>query len=135
LISTTALEEFGRKIGLGVSERSIGAVIGGIPAFQVGGKFDEATFRRILTEQRLSDRELRDGIRGDLLRRQLLTPVTTGLGVPADMAKPYAQLLVDIHRGGVTLVPAAATAPPTEALPNSSKPPRLPVRRQVRRSG
>lgn len=115
LISTTALEELGRTIGLGVSDRSIGAVIAGIPAFQVGGKFDEATFRRILGEQRISDRELRDGIRGDLLRRQLLTPVTTGLSVPADMARPYAQLLVDIHRGGVALVPLASTAPPTEA--------------------
>jgi peptidyl-prolyl cis-trans isomerase D len=115
LISQTAVEELGRAIGLGVSDRSVGAVIAGIPAFQVGGKFDEATYRRILSEQRLGDKDLRDGVRGDLMRKQLLTPVTTGLGVPADMARPYAQLLVDTHRGSVALVPLAATAPPTEA--------------------
>lgn len=115
LISQTAVEELGRKIGLGVSDRSVGAVIAGIPAFQVGGKFDEATYRRILAEQRLGDKDLREGVRGDLMRKQLLTPVTTGLGVPADMAKPYAQLLVDTHRGSVALVPLATTAPPTDA--------------------
>jgi peptidyl-prolyl cis-trans isomerase D len=115
LIAQLSIEELASKTGLGVSDRSIGALIAGIPAFQSGGKFDEATYRRIIAEQRLSDRELRDGIRGDLLRKQFVTPVTGALGVPADMAKPYAQLLVDIHRGGVALVPLAATAPPTEA--------------------
>lgn len=115
LIAQLSIEGLADKTGLGVSDRSIGALIAGIPAFQSGGKFDDATYRRVLTEQRLSDKELRDGIRGDLLRKQLITPVTGALGVPADMARPYAQLLVDEHRGGVALVPLAATAPPTEA--------------------
>jgi peptidyl-prolyl cis-trans isomerase D len=115
LIAQLSIEELAAKTGVGVSDRSIGALIAGIPAFQSGGKFDEATYRRVIAEQRLSDRELRDGIRGDLLRKQFITPVTGALGVPADMAKPYAQLLVDLHKGGVALVPLTATAPPTEA--------------------
>jgi peptidyl-prolyl cis-trans isomerase D len=115
LIDQLSVEQLATKTGLGVSDRSIGALIAGIPAFQSGGKFDEATYRRVIAEQRLSDRELRDGIRGDLLRKQFITPVTGALGVPADMAKPYAQLLVDIHRGGVALVPIGAPTAPTEA--------------------
>ncbi len=115
LIGQTAMEQLGAQAGITASNRAIGAEIAAIPAFQQAGKFDEATYRRILAQQRLSDRELHDGIGGDLVRKQLLTPVTASLGVPAGLALPYAQLLVDVHRGAVALVPPAATAPPTEA--------------------
>lgn len=115
LIGQAAMEEFARQAGLVVSDRSVGAVIAGIPAFQQGGKFDDATYRRVLAEQRMSDRDLRTSIGGDILRKQLLTPVTGALGVPTGMAEPYARLLVDMHRGAVAMVPIAATAAPTEA--------------------
>ena len=115
LIGQAALDEFARSAGLTASDRAIGAVIAGIPAFQVDGKFDDATYRRVIGEQRMTDRELRASIANDLSRKQLLTPVTGSLGVPAGMAEPYARLLVDMHRGAVALVPIAATAPPTEA--------------------
>lgn len=115
LIGQAAMEEFARKSGLAASDRSVGAVIGGIPAFQTGGKFDDATYRRVIAEQRMSDRDLRTSIGGDIMRKQLLTPVTGALGVPAGMAEPYARLMVDTHRGAVAMVPIAATVPPTEA--------------------
>lgn len=115
LIGQSALEEFAKSAGLVASDRAVGAVIAGIPAFQIDGKFDDATYRRVIGEQRMTDRELRASIANDLMRKQLLTPVTGALGVPAGMAEPYARLLVDMHRGAVALVPIAATAPPTEA--------------------
>lgn len=115
LIGQAALEEFAKSAGLVASDRAVGAVIAGIPAFQIDGKFDDATYRRVIGEQRMTDRELRASIANDLLRKQLLTPVTGALGVPAGMAEPYARLLVDMHRGAVALVPIAATSPPTEA--------------------
>jgi peptidyl-prolyl cis-trans isomerase D len=115
LIGQAGLEEFAKSTGIVASDRAVGAVIAGIPAFQVDGKFDDATYRRVLAEQRMTDRELRAGIANDILRKQLLTPVTGALGVPAGMAEPYARLLVDMHRGAVALVPIAATTPPTEA--------------------
>ena len=115
LVGQAAMEEFARKQGLVASDRAVGAVIAGIPAFQSGGKFDETTYRRVIGDQRLSDRDLRTSIGGDILRKQLLTPVTGALSVPDAMAKAYAQLLVDTHRGAVALVPLAAAAAPTEA--------------------
>ena len=115
LIGQTAMEEYARSLGLGASDRAIGAVIAGIPAFQLGGKFDQATYDRLLAEQRLSDRQLRDEIGGDILRKQLLTPLSAALGVPNGMALPLAQQLVDIHRGRVALVPPAAETPATES--------------------
>lgn len=115
LIGQTAIEELGRKLGLDASDRAVGGVIGTIPAFQLGGKFDQATYDRLLAEQRLSDRQLRDEIAADLVRKQLLTPLSASLGVPAGMATPFAQQLVDIHRGRVALVPPAAETPASEA--------------------
>ncbi len=115
LIGQAAMEEFAREQGLVASDRSVGAVIAGIPAFQSGGKFDEATYRRVIGDQRLSDRDLRNSISGDILRKQLLAPITGALSVPDAMAKPYAQLLVDTHRGAVALVPLTAVTPPTDA--------------------
>ena len=115
LIGQTAIEQLAAKAGVIASDRAVGAVIAAIPAFQTGGAFDEATYRRIIAEQRLSDRELRASIGGDLVRKQLISPVTAALGVPLGMAEPYARLLVDIHRGGVALVPLGAAAPPSEA--------------------
>lgn len=115
LIGQAATEEFARQQGLVASDRAVGAIIAGIPAFQSGGKFDETTYRRVIGDQRLSDRDLRTSIGGDILRRQLLTPVTAALAVPDAMANAYARLLVDTHRGAVALVPLAAVAAPTEA--------------------
>ena len=125
LIGQTALEEFGAKQGLIASDRAIGAVIGSIPAFQSGGKFDDATYRSVLAQQRLTDERLRADIGGDFVRKLLLTPVTAALGVPDGMAAPYARLLLDVHRGSVALVPPAAVAPATaaetEAFYNTNK--------------
>ncbi len=115
LIGKTALEQLAKKAGVAASDRSIGAVIAGIPAFQLSGKFDEPTYHRLLAEQRISEKELHDGVRGDLLRRQVLAPITAALSVPSGLARPYAQLLVDTHKGAVALVPLAPTAPPSEA--------------------
>ena len=115
LIGQAAVEEIAAKAGIAASDRAVGAVIAGIPAFQSGGKFDEATYRRVIANQRVTKSELHQGIKGDLVRKQLLTPVTAALGVPVDMARPYAQMLVDVHKGGVALVPVAVTSAPTEA--------------------
>ncbi len=115
LIGTTAMEVLGRKIGISASDRAIGAEIGSIPAFQSGGKFDDATYRRVLGENRMSDRELRSSITGDLVRRQLVAPITAASQVPLGMALPYVQLLANVHKGAIAIVPLAPGAAPTEA--------------------
>src|SRR3546814_2366377 len=63
------------KHGFGVSRRQVDAEIASIPAFQIGGRFDQASYEAALAQQNLSDRELRKGLTGDLLRRQVLMPV------------------------------------------------------------
>ena len=106
LIGQVAMEEFARIAGLNASEEAADAVIVAIPAFQNAGKFDQSTYERLLAEQGLTDRKLRQSVRGDLLREQMIKPVTGALAVPDGVAELYARLLLDRHEGGVALVPA-----------------------------
>lgn len=119
LIATTSLEEFATKVGIGVSERMIDGEIASVPAFKVAGKFDQDTFRRILAQQRLSERELREGLRGDLIRRQMLAPVTAGTVQPLGLVAPYAELLIESRQGEIGLVPP--TAVPEPAAPTAAQ--------------
>ncbi|MEI6486347.1 MAG: SurA N-terminal domain-containing protein [Sphingomonadales bacterium] len=115
LIGQTALEELGRKAGLGASHTAIDTVIAGIPAFQSGGRFDQLSYDRALAQQGLTDKKLRLLIAGDLVREQMVKPVTGALAVPDGVAELYARLLVDRHEGAVATVPAPPTSPATPA--------------------
>ncbi|WP_164156108.1 peptidylprolyl isomerase [Sandarakinorhabdus rubra] len=115
LIGQAAMEEMGTAAGMGVSDAALDRVIAAIPAFQSGGKFDQATYDRLLKQQGLTDRRLRQSLRGDLVREQLIKPITGALLVPDSVAELYARLLVDSHQGAVALVPAPVTGPATEA--------------------
>ncbi len=112
LIASKALASYGDANGLIVSRRMIDGEIASIPAMQLNGKFDEGTYRRLLAEQRLSEAELRESIRSDLLRRQLLLPVSLGQIVPRGHAEPFAELLLEVRKGRILPVPSAAMADP-----------------------
>ncbi len=112
MIAGKAMSQFGAANGMVISKRMIDGEIASIPALQVNGKFDEATFRRLLAEQRISETELRDGIEADLKRRQLLQPIALGTTVPRGMAEPFAALLLEVRRGVILPVPAAAMPDP-----------------------
>lgn len=118
MVASTALEDFGKSAGVTASDRAVDGEIASIPAFQSGGKFDQATYQRVLKLQRISERELRDGLHGDLVRKQLVTPVAMATRVPRLLAEPYATLLLQLRSGAVaTIATAAMPAPPapTEA--------------------
>ena len=115
LIGQTAMEEMGGGAGLGVSDEALDRVIAAIPAFQSGGKFDQATYLRVIQQQGLTDKRLRQSLRGDLTREQLIKPITGALLVPDGVAEIYARLLVDSHEGAVALVPAPPVGKATEA--------------------
>lgn len=112
------LEAWATRHGIVASNRLIDGEIASISAFQgTTGRFDEKTMRAVLAQQRISESSLRDGIRGDLLRRQLLIPISAGVHPAASMIEPYADVLVANRTGMVGLVPAKpeAVKPPTDA--------------------
>ncbi|HEX8223362.1 MAG TPA: peptidyl-prolyl cis-trans isomerase [Allosphingosinicella sp.] len=119
LLDLTAITVFGREQGLGVSREMIDRDIAGVPAFQdLTGRFDDATFRRVLAQERLTEQQLRDDLQARLIQRQLVLPVAGSAYVPNAIAQQYASLLLEQRSGIVGAVPSAAMgtgAEPTEA--------------------
>lgn len=119
LIDVTASSVFGREMGLGASRRMIDRDIASIQDFHdLTGRFDDATFRRILAQENLSEQQVRDDFANRLLQRQLLEPVQRSVYVPAAIANQYASLLLETRSGIVGAVPSAAMgagAEPSEA--------------------
>ncbi len=112
MIATKAMQVFGEANRMAISRRMIDGEIASIPAFQVNGKFDDATFRRLLAQQQLGEGELRDSIAADLLRRQLLQPVMAGSTVPQGMTETYTKMLLEQRKGVILPIPSAAMADP-----------------------
>lgn len=117
-----ALGQFAAAQKLAYSETAIDREIAAIPAFQIAGRFDQGTYEQALAAQRLTDRDLREGLRSDALRRQLLVPITFGASAPLALGEPYASLLLERRRGFVATVPTeriTGIAAPTDAQVNA----------------
>lgn len=109
LLDLTAITVFGREQGLGVSRQMIDRDIAAVPAFHdLTGRFDDATFRRVLAQERLTEQELRDDLQSRLLQRQLVLPVAGSAYVPNAIAQQYASLLLEQRTGIVGAVPSSA---------------------------
>ncbi|QXQ05415.1 SurA N-terminal domain-containing protein [Sphingosinicellaceae bacterium] len=115
LAGVTAMDEFAKAHGIVASDRAVDGAVASIDAFRVGGKFDQATYQRLLSQQRLSERELKDGLRSDLVRKQLLLSVSGNAQVPREIALPYTRLLLDLHEGAGANVPPPVVTAPTAA--------------------
>jgi peptidyl-prolyl cis-trans isomerase D len=119
LIDLAAATVFGRDQGLAVSRKMVDREIAGIPAFQdLAGRFDDATFRRILAQEKITEQQLREDIATQLLQRQLVLPAAGSAYVPDALALQYASLLLETRSGLVGAVPSAAMgagAEPSEA--------------------
>jgi len=105
MAGAAALEQFGRSRGIAISEAAVDRQIASIPAFQTAGRFDQTAYEQALAAQGLTDRQVRDAIRGDAIRRQLLVPLGAGVQAPRALAQPYASLLLERRRGSIATVP------------------------------
>jgi peptidyl-prolyl cis-trans isomerase D len=112
LLVARALDAFGEKAGLPVGTRLVDGEIASLPAAQVGGKFDENAFRRLLQQRQLSEAEVRQSIVSDVRRKTLLLPAAIGLSTPETLAQPFASVLLEERQGLIQAVPAAAMPAP-----------------------
>jgi peptidyl-prolyl cis-trans isomerase D len=119
LISGLTVTEYGDRQGMSVSKRMIDAQIASIPAFQdASGNFSQDVFRRLLGQQNVSEKALREDIARDLIGKQIVGPASLGVRLPDSLVLPYASLLLENRIGRVAAIPAesfAPTAAPTEA--------------------
>lgn len=119
LIAGRALEQWARDQGFGASDRLVDGEIASIAAFRgPTGAFDRNAMMAVLSQQRVTEKQLREDIAGDVIRRQLLGPVAGGARATTGIVAPYAALLLERRQGMIGFVPAArmpAGPPPTPA--------------------
>lgn len=117
-VGAQVLTVWAARHGVVASDRLVDGEIGSIPAFLgPDGKPDRRQIDAVLSQQRMSYPALRQSIRDDLLRRQLLVPIVTGTRAPAAFLNPYAMLILAKRQGAIGLVPARpdGIAAPTDA--------------------
>jgi peptidyl-prolyl cis-trans isomerase D len=106
LIDQRTLIAFGNKYGFHLSKRLIDAEISQIPAAKgLNGQFSEQAYQAFLTQQRLTDSQVRQIIAGGLLQRLLLTPIATNPRISVGMAQPYASMLLEAREGEAAAIP------------------------------
>ena len=114
LIASKALIAYGEAHGMKISKALVDAQIATNPAFvDATGNFSETVFRQLLGQQRVSEQDLRDDIKAQIIQQQLLTPVSAGAKAPTSMVPPYAAMLIEERTGEMFGVPAATFAPKT----------------------
>jgi peptidyl-prolyl cis-trans isomerase D len=119
IIDQRAAAKFAQAQGIVISKRSVDGVIASIPAFRgPDGKFSQMAFEAALSQQRMSERDLRRDIAEQRMIQFLTAPANGASKVPMQMALPYASLLLERRTGAIGMIPAAAVglgAAPTDA--------------------
>lgn len=109
LIDQRAIIAFANKYGFTISKRLVDAEISNLPGVKgLNGKPDVRNYQRLLADNRLSDADVRQRIAADLAARYLLLPISAEGRMPAGVATPYAQMLLEERNGEAAVVPFTA---------------------------
>ena len=112
MVDGRAFDQFAGKIGLSVSKRLIDGRIADIPAFAgVSGSFDQKRFESFLRENGMTETQLRQDLRQQILLEQLAAPIGMMPRIAPGIAQPYAALLLEQRRGQATFIPSSPFAP------------------------
>lgn len=110
-IASEAVQHFARERGFVVSDRMIDRLIVNIPEFRnFTGQFDQGTYLQVLQQQNLTEARFRADLTRQLNQRQLLAPIALGARVPQNVARQYANLMLERRRGTIALITADAVA-------------------------
>lgn len=119
LIDGKAIEQWARDHDIVASKRLVDGGIASIQAFHgLNGKFDEALYRNLLSERRITEAQFRRDMTSDAIRRQLLVPISANARAPLSLVRPYAALLLEARKGAIGIVPTELMPPgkaPTDA--------------------
>jgi peptidyl-prolyl cis-trans isomerase D len=117
-INSLAIEAYalGQKIRIGKS--LIDNQIATAPPLQgLDGKFDKAKYQQFLQQQGISDDEMHKQLGRSLAEAQLIAPLlptSTGkIRAPAEMATPYASMLLEKRSGTIAFIPTPSVTLPT----------------------
>jgi peptidyl-prolyl cis-trans isomerase D len=109
LLDQRTLMAFADRYAFPLSKRLIDAEIAQIPGTKgLNGQFNEQSYQAFLSQQRLTDGQVRQILSGGLLQRLLLTPIATNARISVGMATPYASMLLEAREGEAAVIPAEA---------------------------
>jgi peptidyl-prolyl cis-trans isomerase D len=109
LLDQKTLLAFADKYHFPLSKRLVDAEIAQIPQTKgLNGQFSEQAYLGFLSQQRLTDKQVREILAGGLLQRLLLTPVATNARVAVGMARPYASMMLESREGEAAAFPIEA---------------------------
>jgi peptidyl-prolyl cis-trans isomerase D len=116
LIDRAATWEWGKKYGIGVSDRLIDSEIAKLPAFQgADGKFSQDAYKQLLAQRGLTDALVRGDIGKGLMSRLVYAGASEGATMPTSVTQVYAALIMEKRTGNLLFLPSAAFAPKTSA--------------------
>jgi peptidyl-prolyl cis-trans isomerase D len=79
LVTTAALDDMAREVGLSIGDANLAAEIRAMPAFGgLDGKFDRDAYRSVLDQNRLSEPEFEDRMRADIARGLMQGAIAEG---------------------------------------------------------
>jgi len=111
LIQRAALTAFAADNGFVLSPRLVGAEIAKLPGTRgFDGKFSDDKYQQFLSQQRLTDAQLRRLIGAGLTQRLLVTPAAANARFSVGMSSPYASMLLEEREGELSLIPVTAFA-------------------------
>ena len=120
LISNAALLNEARRIGISASDLSVAKIIAATDAFKgLDGKFDKATYERLLEQNGLKPGDYESDIRDDLSRQVLQAAVASGVTAPEALTQALYAWANEAR--GFTLLQlskASLPAPLPEATPD-----------------
>lgn len=109
LIGSHALAQFGAKVGMSVSKRSVDGQIASVPdLLGLDGKFSPAKYDLLLQQRKITDAQIRAEIARSTIGQQLTVPTEGASQIPANLASPYAALLLERRGGVIGFVPTNA---------------------------
>src|SRR6478672_1516565 len=106
LIDEKTLFAFADKYGFRLSKRLIDAEIAHLPGVQsLNGQVTQQSYQQFLTEQRLTDQQVRQILSTGLFQRLMLVPVASNARMPIGVASPYAAMLLEARQGEAAVIP------------------------------
>lgn len=108
LLQQKALFAFAMENDVVISKRLVDAEIARLPQAQgLNGRFSQAAYDGFLAQMRMTDAEVRDQIQRMMLAKTVLMPAGVGARVPVGVARPYAEMQLEVREADVALIPTA----------------------------
>jgi peptidyl-prolyl cis-trans isomerase D len=109
LLQQKAMLAFAGENDVIISKRLVDAEIARLPqARGLNGRFSQDAYNQFLAQIRMTDAEVRSTIERTLLTKALLVPATVGARVPVGVARPYAEMQLEVREADVALIPTRA---------------------------